>query len=60
MPKPREELPGGEFRKNADRDVTSGPHAPPPDVNGPKDSTSLEDQDWADMSRRRQEKIQRG
>lgn len=60
MPNPREELPGGEFRKNADRDVTCGPHAPPPDVNGPKDEPIADRTDWAKLSRRRQEKIQRG
>lgn len=60
MPKPREKLPRGEFRKNADRDVTSGPHAPPPDVNGPKERPDAQNKDWADMDRRRQEKIQRG
>jgi hypothetical protein len=60
MVKPGEELPGGEFRKNADRDVTSGPHAPPPDVNGLKERPGAENKDWADMDRRRQEKIQRG
>jgi hypothetical protein len=56
----REQLPGGEFRKNADRDVTSGPHAPPPDVNGPKRPTVVDKKVWADMDRRKQEKIQRG
>ena len=60
MPNKRDELPGGEFRKNADRDVSSGPHAPPPDVNGPKQPTTAENQDWADMDRKKQEKIQRG
>lgn len=60
MPNPREELPGGEFRKNVDRDVTNGPHAPPPDVNGAKEDPIADKTDWADMDRNRQERIQRG
>jgi hypothetical protein len=60
MQKDKDELPGGEFRKNADRDVTRGPHAPPPDVNGPKIDPSAEEQDWAEIDRRRQEKIKHG
>ncbi len=60
MPKTREELPGDEFRKNADRDVTVGPHAPPPDVNGPKQRPVVENRAWADLDRKTQERIQRG
>jgi hypothetical protein len=37
MTNPKDQLPDGEFRKNADRDVTDGPHAPPPEAKGQKD-----------------------
>jgi len=59
MPDPKDQLPEGEFRKNADRDDV-GPNAPAPAPKGPKVPSTAETEDWADMDRRKQEKIQRG
>ena len=59
MPDPKNQLPEGEFRKNANRD-DDGPNAPVPAPKGPKVPSSAETEDWADMDRKKQEKIQRG
>jgi hypothetical protein len=55
----KNQLPEGEFRKNADRDDID-PEAPAPAPKGPKVPSGAENADWEDMDRRKQEKIQRG
>lgn len=59
MPKSTDQLPHGEFRKNADRD-DKWPDAPGPDAKGPKLPSEAETRDWADMDPEKREKIQRG
>jgi hypothetical protein len=39
----KNQLPDGEFRKNADREATVGPHGPPPDAKGQKEKPVADD-----------------
>jgi len=48
MTKDKNHLPDGEFRKNADRDVTDGPHAPPPAAKGQKEKPAPDITDRSD------------